>query len=401
MHSLTFPGDHKLHLPINPINPLIHMATERPWLLSRFDHSVRLWQLGQGATSKEADYANSRLGDPLALTESYRVLLEVQLQDEDNLLASAISPNGQWIAVATIEQVKLFRILPHLLIATPDYHVAMVDLTKADSNAFPYTLSALPLVESSLPYGNHRGRATIRSLAVSPNGQWAAVGDIMNRIHVYSLADGLQYHGMLPVFHSIHTSCTFHPDGRRLFVVLANYTMHVYDVEARELNSKRAPGKASMTDASVARMAAALGELPKALQESRDHVLGVLFDPKDANLILLWGSQFIGRIFLDRQLTAKHKQPTSSSMTLAVKRKRAYNNNNGKQGHHRGGSRNTADEKSAAAATTSDALAVVSRYQSLLNVSIVGHHKVMVVERPLHHILQQLPASFYEPGYNA
>lgn len=83
-HS-SFPKDRKQYLPLNPVNPLIHMATERPWLLSRFDHSVRLWQLGQGVTLNDGNRVKHHLGDPLTLKEPYRVLLELQLQVSNNL----------------------------------------------------------------------------------------------------------------------------------------------------------------------------------------------------------------------------------------------------------------------------------------------------------------------------
>jgi WD40 repeat protein len=75
-----------------------------------------------------------------------------------------------------------------LLVATPDYQLVVVDLSESDTSLpFPYTMKLLPKSKSALSYGHHNRGATIRSLVVSPDGQWTVIGDTMNRIHIYHL----------------------------------------------------------------------------------------------------------------------------------------------------------------------------------------------------------------------
>lgn len=44
------------------------------------------------------------------LIEPQQALLEMNFRDDRNLTSSAMSEDGHWIAVADIEEVKLFRI---------------------------------------------------------------------------------------------------------------------------------------------------------------------------------------------------------------------------------------------------------------------------------------------------
>lgn len=44
------------------------------------------------------------------LIEPHQAILEMSFKDDHNLTASALAEDGHWIAVATIEEVKLFRI---------------------------------------------------------------------------------------------------------------------------------------------------------------------------------------------------------------------------------------------------------------------------------------------------
>jgi hypothetical protein len=44
------------------------------------------------------------------LIEPQQAILEMSFKDDRNLTASALSEDGHWIAVADIEEVKLFRV---------------------------------------------------------------------------------------------------------------------------------------------------------------------------------------------------------------------------------------------------------------------------------------------------
>ena len=50
------------------------------------------------------------LGTQLEFEKMNKKLLALNLKNDNNIISSAISENGAWIAVSTIEEIKLFYI---------------------------------------------------------------------------------------------------------------------------------------------------------------------------------------------------------------------------------------------------------------------------------------------------
>jgi U3 small nucleolar RNA-associated protein 4 len=205
-HNLLKAGPRRL--PLNPAVPLISLAPKARMMLSRFDHSVRIWQLGESQLEDLDTITDKELGERIDMKKSFRILLEMQMQGVNNLVASTISQDGQWVAVSDLQHVKLFRIVPHakirgrlvarkvkafsmgenyalLLMFTPDASklvavtpngvVCVVDLTTWQEQTFP--ISELQL----------KMQATVRSLDISADGQWIAVGDHANTIYLVQM----------------------------------------------------------------------------------------------------------------------------------------------------------------------------------------------------------------------
>ena len=72
----------------------------------------------------------------------------------------------------------------------------------------------------------------IATLAVSPDSQWLACGDVGNRVHVYSL-DSMRHHGTLPTPPAQLTALTF-LGGNQLLVTTVVGDFCLYDVEKCE-----------------------------------------------------------------------------------------------------------------------------------------------------------------------
>ncbi|RKP09200.1 WD40-repeat-containing domain protein [Thamnocephalis sphaerospora] len=428
-HS-SFPSERKQYLPFNPVAPLVSMAPASRLLLSRFDHSVRVWKLGQSNLTGNAQLEMRKLGDQLGMKES------------------AISRDGQWVAVSDLEQIKLFRLQPHpevngrlaarkitafpahlgksrgalllafspdstkLVAATPDATVAVADLSAWESGEFR-------VAELHPPHGQeHAENTTARSLDVSADGQWLAIGDLANRINVFNL-DSLKHHATLPGFQSVHTALAFHPDSQQLFVALANNEFYAYDVERRRF-----------TDWS--RRIIAL--LPDSFRHMRDHILGIAFSQAHPETVLFWGSTFISRVHIDQMPACndqnaalkKRRRPRSEKRQfheekeqVAVKGKQEKEpvvvKGKQKKKHHKEWEETLQEPQEESTAIECDVseptsqqpsppretFSTVLRYQPLLHVGVVDAHQMVAVERPHFHIMQELPASFYAPQYGS
>jgi hypothetical protein len=64
----------------------------------------------QTAAAPVQPYSELEIGAHMDLIEPQQAILEMNFKDDRNLTASALSEDGHWIAVADIEEVKLFRI---------------------------------------------------------------------------------------------------------------------------------------------------------------------------------------------------------------------------------------------------------------------------------------------------
>lgn len=70
----------------------------------------RILLSSQTAASPVQPYSELEIGAHMDLIEPQQAILEMNFKDDRNLTASALSEDGHWIAVADIEEVKLFRV---------------------------------------------------------------------------------------------------------------------------------------------------------------------------------------------------------------------------------------------------------------------------------------------------
>ncbi|CAJ0866202.1 20365_t:CDS:2, partial [Entrophospora sp. SA101] len=159
---------------------------------------------------------------------------------DSNLCASAISQDGEWIAVSDITRVKLFRVVDdnmndsgglvvrkinfpkidqeyigaHHLLFTPDNRKLIVVLNDCRIIIFGLDISRrnnkIEILTQFKQIQNEQEKGSITSIAISNDSLWLACGDELNRIRIFNL-EKLKYHSTLPIFSSKHASLTFDP----------------------------------------------------------------------------------------------------------------------------------------------------------------------------------------------
>ncbi|KAF9427540.1 U3 small nucleolar RNA-associated protein [Podila epigama] len=435
-----FPDTNQRRLPHVPQRPIVSISRSKRLLLSRQDHGVKVWRLGKSAAPVQP-YAELEIGTQMELIEPQHALLEMNFKDDHNLTASALSEDGHWIAVADIEEVKLFRIeenpsgqlivkkqksFPgvrgtgaHCLTFTPDSarlivastnsQVVVMDISKWESGQF----------EILRRFSQHRGSIkdaeamdvdgdrntsgteqveTIIAMAVSADGLWLATGDLLNRIFVFNL-DTLQHHATLPKFDATLTTLHFHPTAPILVVPTANNVFYIYNVETRRL-----------TDWS--REYSSDKAFPDKFLNLKDKIMGVAFNPARKNTMIVWGSSFMVHVDLERGTGER------DAILNVGKRKRAerYLEATRKELQERRIARYKAlgiapmpeldaskrvvvtmtEEKTA---EEHDNFQLLHKYQNVLYMDFVGDDSMVAVELPFMKVLSALPPSYYRAHY--
>ena len=117
--------DHTVQLPPFPGKYLISQVKDL--VMATFSNSISLWRLGRGKFfiilyyEKEsrvelfflAEQIEKSAANNLALPEmleQHQQCMEIQLKPDCNITSSSLSDDAQWIVVADVETVRLFRV---------------------------------------------------------------------------------------------------------------------------------------------------------------------------------------------------------------------------------------------------------------------------------------------------
>lgn len=197
--SLEFPNVAQKRLPSFPPRTIVNMCSGKRMMACRFGQSVKLWKLGTASVT-DADGTKARA----EVAEGFKAVLEIQVSGGRNLTCSDFSHDGRWVAVADVDEVKLFSVDPdsepvkarkapfsldsgaHALAFTPDSRRLVV----ADINGL---IHIVDLAEGEVvkTFEQHVGRGGVGMLAVSEDGQWLASVDGQGVIESFNL-DSLQ-----------------------------------------------------------------------------------------------------------------------------------------------------------------------------------------------------------------
>ncbi|RKP13542.1 WD40-repeat-containing domain protein, partial [Piptocephalis cylindrospora] len=418
-------------LPLSPQSPLVHLVPARHWLLSRSNHSLDLWALDSEEPSMPGEGKRRRLPDseegPSALppkhaTPNNRLLLHAQLQGTRHLTASAISEDGNWLAVADPHLVRLFRVVqsgegpgsgetvslrkqkafPGLtvlsssvgasqyLLLTPDStkliigttggHVTIVDLSEWEAGSFPI-LASWKLYEGSADSSSFATHSPllrgIGGMRVSGDGAWLAVTDLGHHLWLYNL-DALKRHAIIALTRSQGpvAAMLFKPDSSSLYVVQTGGDGRVseYDVEKR-------------VETDWSRRSSNL-PLPASYAKTRDAVLGMSMDPDHMDRLILWGQGILCQVILDI-LPSKNAKITDTADGQSGRRKRS--------GKRKKGAESTGESASVDPMVSgiSGNYAIIHKYGPMLFMGHMGPGKGVVVERPRWSLLEGAPPAFY------
>ncbi|KAI9476039.1 MAG: WD40-repeat-containing domain protein [Benjaminiella poitrasii] len=400
--AVEFPKLIQNRLPPFPHRYIVSMSKSQQLIMATFFNSISLWRLGKAAN---IDLSSKQAALP-EMVEPHQLALELKLKPECNITSSALSEDANWVAVADIDNVRLFRVnqgsepgklevkkqrafgrelnsyleshhaapgghhvlftpgSDKLIIINPESRILIVDLTKWEEGSF----------EVLREFGHHRGLdsegsssedqavATVVSLTVSSDGQWLATADDVNRIHVFNL-DNLKHHLQLPQGSVPHTALSFN-DFRpnELLVALATNAFYIYDVEHKRLTN----WSSIHQDMSKSR-----------LLEQRDRIRGVMYNPADKDKMILYGSGYMCLVDIeDKPVAKKLGKRKNSSIDVAKP-----------------------EEKN----TDSDmpSISISYQYQQILYGGFIGENQMVMVERPKFSVLENLPPSFYKAHFGA
>ncbi|KAG0252120.1 U3 small nucleolar RNA-associated protein [Mortierella polycephala] len=456
--AAQFPDINQRRIPHVPQRPVVSISKSKRLMLCRQTHGVKVWRLGKSASPTQS-FSEFEIGAHMDLIEPQQAILEMNFKDDHNLTASALSEDGHWIAVADIEEVKLFRVdenpsqpgqfvvkkqksfpgvrgtgahsltftpdSTRLVVASTDSHVVIMDIAQWEAGNFDILRR----------FGHHRGAGgkedesmdvdgdedvvggkgqieTIISMTVSADGQWLATGDLKNRIFVFNL-DTLQHHATLPTFDAPLTALHFHPYSPTLAVPTASNVFYLFNVETRRL-----------TDWS--REYSSDKHFPTKFLGLKDKIQGIAFNPARKNTLLVWGANYICNVDLDQGVGDRN------AILNVGKRKRVDR----AQDQIRKQQQERRMKKYAALGiapmpeletgnavvvlqgkkgrkvltTTTKALQqeekeeehnfqLLHKFQPLMFVDFVGDNSLVVVELPFIKILSSLPPSYYRASY--
>jgi U3 small nucleolar RNA-associated protein 4 len=283
---------------------------------------LELWQLAPAEASSSSPSAAAgapiKAGERVAPAADKQLGARLRLQSK--ALCAALAPNGQWLAASDSSELKLWRLdmvdgAPKPRRVPPRDTAAGEALGEAALCAcFSPSSAALVLADrfgrvrvfdvekqaltatfehrsGEGDEGGEGGRAAffrgslapVCTLAVSPDGQWLAVGDLGNNVHVYNL-DTAMYHFTLPQLDSMHTALAFDPASDILVVACASNRFHIFDIEERCL----------------AWWSQQYGErIPQALTKRREKIVSIVFDPAERRTLFLCSHGWVCRVDLD------------------------------------------------------------------------------------------------------
>ncbi|KAG0035119.1 U3 small nucleolar RNA-associated protein [Podila clonocystis] len=454
--AADFPDTNQRRLPHVPQRPIVSISKSKRLMLCRQEHGVKVWRLGKSAAPVQP-YSELEIGAHMDLIEPQQAILEMNFKDDRNLTASALSEDGHWIAVADIEEVKLFRIdenptqpgqlmvkkqksfpgvrgtgahyltftpdSARLIVASTDSQVVVMDISQWEAGQFDVLRR----------FGQHRGTSakdtdsmdvdgeqdnagaagqveTIVSMAVSADGLWLATGDLLNRIFIFNL-DTLQHHATLPKFDAPLTALHFHPYSPTLVIPTASNVFYLFNVETRRLTDWSREYSSDKT-------------FPTKFLGLKDKILGIAFNPARKNTVLVWGVSYICHVDLelgvgdrnailnvgkrkrvDRAIEEKRKQQRERRMKKyadlgilpmpELESGKAVVVLEGKKGRKVLAAARPLEEEQAEEVN----FQLLHKFQNLMYVDFVGDNSLVAVELPFIKVLSSLPPSYYRASY--
>lgn len=104
--AAEFPKLIQNRLPPFPEKYIISLSKSHQLVMATLFNSLSIWRLGK---AQNLDFSSKTPALP-EMVQPHQLVLELKLKADCNITSSALSENAQWIAVADVEQVRLFRV---------------------------------------------------------------------------------------------------------------------------------------------------------------------------------------------------------------------------------------------------------------------------------------------------
>lgn len=405
-------ANHRM-IPATPQRPRCGLAKDPRLLVMWSDRQVKIW----------------RLCEPHDLDSEpqQQLVTKMTMQNEENLNTVALSPDGQYLIVGSLVEMKLYMLTPSgtsnalrplkiilqeeiasqgarevvfsadsskIFVITPESDIKIFSLSQSavdeEDGMFDIELRELAAIETaSVPDEFKKNQTYLKSIdriAISRDGKQFAVCNYSNVVRIYDTDTGVLIN-TLPTVSSPITAITFH-DLDRVIIATASMSLHEFEISSAKLSAWSTRNTPHM---------------PAKFTKLQDHCSKMLVD--EEGRLWMWGANWVSYIHLGKDLPNQQSQ---------AKRKRGGANL----------SLNDAPRSNDAAQTAGedhDSMALVAngnkpsthmagllgkfwitfKYRSLLLFDVLNESELVVVERPLMDLLNSpdIPPPFYVKKY--
>jgi len=225
-------------------------------------------------------------------SQSSRKMFQINSDQDNHLITSAISHDGRYIAHSTILKGRLYELdlsLPsvqkcainippsthmcflqdseHLVSVGHEKSIKITDIHDGDCNTIPFPIN----VSVKLPY---------KFLCRSYDDSYICVADSDSNVFVFSLLQK-EYVTSLPKIEDIITSCVFAPNKNNIFLVTCKKQLYEYDIQK---------GKFELWCFNVNK-----SEIVSSMGNKKDKA-GIVINPKSPNEIFIQEKEVFGKI---------------------------------------------------------------------------------------------------------
>eukprot|EP00035_Acanthoeca_spectabilis_P018322 m.386918 g.386918 ORF g.386918 m.386918 type:complete len:756 (+) comp16746_c2_seq1:255-2522(+) len=428
-------GASQRKIPPFPHTELVSLARDG-LLLYRHGAALQLWRLGSAA-SDDAVAAQVENGLPrrvLPIDTQPKLLLELGAKDGHNIVSACLSPDGSLVVYSTLLHTRVFRVqiaegdgdcsvkrvrgvsgllgVAHAMAIAADNSLLVVATASQDLQIVDLTG---PKLLATIPTGGTRGEASACLLAISPDGQWAAVS-YGAEVHIFGL-DTLSHHATTAAFLSPPSALAFSPAEPTLVVVCANNQVSTVDAES-----------GLPTEWSRAHS----GALPRQWLSRREKVVGISFSPTSPSTAFLHDHSGFTVLDFAKPIPGPKERLIELGTTVTAVERAERRRKEGRGPHRRDGQKDTDRRKDShkdprrgdgktvhlettdaevsaakrsrvdpAAQAASANLKIVKKFQPLLFMGWAPGGTIVAVERPWLAVMQNLPPPLYRAKYGA
>lgn len=292
---------HRIIQPV-PQRPVMSFSDSRI-MINWSDHQVKLWKINE-------IFLNSSDKISLIFSAKNNLLLKMRINTEENINVAAISKDGNYIAIATLSETKLFKLrydsnFSHIKVKKLKIHSlesigASVLLFDKRSNlviahlnkVYFFNLCSLEFIATITKSENDKRINTIeysniiKLIALSNDSEYLAIYSFSQDIYIYNLEKFIMV-SQLPQLSSPAAAISFSSFTASLIVITIDNFIYDFDIKSGKLGDWSRKNSAN---------------LPIEFLRLKDSCIGISFDYYIESRMWLWGSSWIGFVDLSLEM---------------------------------------------------------------------------------------------------